>query len=105
MFSTGCLDNIINNNGGVHVFAPGAQGNEIVAEFSQCIIFDPKVSYIIIAVDSSDTSTGSDTNRLQNIHIHQGVAGTESAKKEILEKRNLSYQVNYRPAGSEEKTI
>ena len=100
-----CYGNNISNAGVGHILYTGVEGAEISAEFSKGIIFDPGVKYIIVSVDPTDTSRGSNSNCLQNIHVHQGVAGTENSKKEILEKRNLSYQVNYRPAGTEEKTI
>lgn len=65
-------------------------------------MFDDGIQYT--SLTSDDTSVTS-TNYLQNVHIHSGVMGTSSAYKTITVNRNLAYTTDIYPIGSTEMFI
>ncbi len=97
-FGNNCRSNTISNDCDSNTF-----GNECyycnVTDWAAYNIFDNCIQY----VSMTTLSTGSIADKLQNIHVNQGVQGTSDAIKVIEVERNAPAEINVVAAGN--KTI
>jgi len=97
ILGTYALNNIFGN--GVHHTYFGTSGSQI--NYVKNVIVDSECSYINLTHTSDSGSPGT-SNYLQNIHLHMGINGTSGTAKNILIKRNLSYETEVKPADAKE---